>query len=299
MVPGLVHVSFAAGDGTRIGYQDRAAAPGAPVVVLANGLGGTYQAYRHLYAALPGYRVLCWDYRGLYASAAPADVATLTVPHQVGDLVALLDHVGVDQAVVVGWSMGVQVALELWRQAPARVAGLMAINGTSGRPFRTVFGTQLVEQIIPVLLKVVRAQATLAGKVAERVAGSDALVTAMQRLGLLAPTLDLEAFRAVAAGFRTLDWRIYSELLLRLNDHDAEDVLPTIAVPTAIVTGDKDGLTPPATAARLQQAIPGAVLTVIPGGTHYTPMEYPAIVCSALHALLARVPGWQPDPARE
>ena len=75
-------------------------------------------------------------------------------------------------------------------------------------------------------------------------------------------------------------------------------VLPTITVPTSIVTGDRDVLTPPATAEQLHRAIPGSRLCVIRGGTHYTPVEYPAIVTDELVRLLARVPGWQPAPTR-
>lgn len=300
MVPDLEQRTFTARDGTRIGYQlRRGARADAPAIVLANGLGGTFEAFRHVYAAVPGYRVLCWDYRGLYTSACPADPAALTVRHQVEDLVELLDHERIDRAVHVGWSMGVQVNFELMRTHADRVAGLMAVNGTHGRPFRTVYGTQMLERVIPVLLRIMRAQAAIAGKVAGRVAGSDALIRAMQRFGLVSSTLDMDAFRDVAAGFRTVDWRIYSDLLARLNEHDAEDVLASIAVPVSIVTGDKDVLTPPATAEKIRAAIPGARLRVITGGTHYTPVEYPAIVRDELHRLLARVPGWQLDPASE
>ena len=139
MVPGLVQRELTVADGTRIGYQLRPGATAdAPAVVLANGLGGTFAAFRHVYAALPGYRVVCWDYRGLYASGPPADPRANTVAHQVADLVAILDHERVDRAVHVGWSMGVQVNFEYLRRHAARVAGLMVINGTAGRPFRTV-----------------------------------------------------------------------------------------------------------------------------------------------------------------
>lgn len=300
MVPGLEQRHFTARDGTRIGYQVRTGdAADAPAVMLANGLGGTFEAYRHIYAALPDYRVVCWDYRGLYTSAAPRDPGALTVAHQVEDLVELYEHLGIERAVVIGWSMGVQVGLELLRAHAHRVAGFLAINGTSGRPFRTLFGLEFIEKIVPVLLGVMRAQATLVGKAAGKVAGSDALITAMQRFGLVSKALDVAAFRDVAAGFGTLDWKIYGDLLERLNQHDAADVLPTIRVPTAIVTGDKDVLTPPATAEALAAAIVGARLRVIPGGTHYTPVEYPAIIKDELYRLLARVPGWQLGPATE
>jgi pimeloyl-ACP methyl ester carboxylesterase len=115
----------------------------------------------------------------------------------------------------------------------------------------------------------------------------------MQRVGLVSETLDLDVFREVAAGFENIDWRIYSDLLARLDEHDAEEVLTKIAVPFAIVTGDRDLMTPPSTAEEMHRAIAGSRLVVIRGGTHYTPVEYPATLVDELGRLLDRVPGWQ------
>ncbi|MBL9018872.1 MAG: alpha/beta hydrolase [Myxococcales bacterium] len=292
MVPGIEQRHLMARDGTRIGYQVRGPAD-APCVVLANGLGGTFLAFKYLYDALGEYRTICWDYRGLYTSAAPAEATANTVAHQVGDLVEILDAERVDRAVIAGWSMGVQVAFETVRRHPDRVAGLFLVNGTYGRAFRTVMGSRLVGRTIPMLLRLVRAQAALAGFATKRIAGSDALIAAMKRVGLVSQTIDLEIFRAVAAGFQQIDWVIYSDLLSRLDEHDAEEVLATVAVPTTIVTGDRDLMTPPATAERMHRAIAGSRMVVIEGGTHYTPVEYPAILVDELGRLLDRVPGWE------
>jgi pimeloyl-ACP methyl ester carboxylesterase len=261
--------------------------------VLANGLGGTYIAFRYLYEALAGYRVVCWDYRGLYSSSASADPTANTIAHQVGDLIDILDHEGIGDVVLGGWSMGVQVGFETMRHHAARVRGIFAINGTYGRAFRTVMGSRLVGRTIPMLLRLVKAQASLAGRASKLVAGSDGLINAMKRVGLVSASIDMDIFRAVAAGFQNIDWRIYSDLLTRLDEHDAEDVLASIRVPVSIVTGDKDLMTPPATAERIHRAIRGSRLVVVEGGTHYTPVEYPAIVVDELGRFLARVPGWE------
>lgn len=275
-------------DGTRIGYQVRGER-GAPCVVLANGLGGTHVAFRHLYDALDDYHTICWDYRGLYTSGAPADPKANTIAHQVGDLVEILAAEGVDDFAIAGWSMGVQVAFETVKRHPARVTGVFAINGTYGRAFKTVMGSQLVGRTIPTLLRLVRAQAALAGRASKIIAGSDALISAMKRLGLVGQTIDVDIFRQVAAGFQTIDWVIYSDLLARLDEHDAEDVLEKIAVPTTIVTGDKDLMTPPSTAEHIHRRIAGSRLVVIKGGTHYTPVEYPAVLVDELGRWLDKV----------
>lgn len=277
-------------DGTRIGYQVRGEGP---CVVLANGLGGTYVAFRYLYEGLAGYKTICWDYRGLYSSAAPADPLANTIPHQVDDLMDILAQEGVDEFAIAGWSMGVQVAFETIRRHPARVTGLFAINGTYGRAFRTVMGSRLIGRTIPMLLRLVRAQAALAGLATKRIAGSDALIRAMMRVGLVSTTIDVEIFRVVAAGFQEIDWVIYSDLLTRLDEHDAEEVLAQIGVPVTIVTGDRDLMTPPSTAEHIHRAIPQSRMVVIKGGTHYTPVEYPTVLVDELGRWLDRIAGWE------
>jgi pimeloyl-ACP methyl ester carboxylesterase len=277
-------------DGTRIGYQVRGEGP---CVVLANGLGGTYVAFRYLYDALAGYKVICWDYRGLYTSGAPADPRANTIAHEVDDLIAILAQERIGDFVLVGWSMGVQVGFETILRHRDRVKGMLAINGTYGRAFRTVMGSRLVGRIIPMLLRLVKAQAHLAGRATKLVAGSDALIGAMKRVGLVSETIDMEIFRIVAGGFQQIDWAIYSDMLARLDDHDASEVLPTISVPLVIVTVDKDLMTPPATAEYIHRAVRGSRLVVIEGGTHYTPVEYPKVIVDELGRLLDRIPGWE------
>jgi pimeloyl-ACP methyl ester carboxylesterase len=64
-------------------------------------------------------------------------------------------------------------------------------------------------------------------------------------------------------------------------------VLATIDVPVTLVTGDRDLLTPIATARAIQRVVPQTRLRVLHGGTHYTPVEYPNEVCEELARLLA------------
>jgi pimeloyl-ACP methyl ester carboxylesterase len=59
---------------------------------------------------------------------------------------------------------------------------------------------------------------------------------------------------------------------------DATSLLPEIAVPTLVVVGQEDEMTPPATARALTDAIPSAAMTVIPGAGHLAPLEAPTAV---------------------
>jgi len=292
VVPGLEHRTFKSSDGTPIAYQVRGRGP---CVVLTNGLGGTFEAFRHVYSLLgERYRTICWDYRGLYRSGRPADLRTLAVPYHARDVAELLDHERVDQAVFVGWSMGVQVNFELFRHHRARMAGIVAINGTYGTPFRSAMASRLSRHVIPHLLAVMKAQARLVSRLSNvTIARIDTMLPLLIRLGLASEHIDKQAMVDVASDFATLDWALYSDLLRYLGEHDARDLLPSIHVPTLIITGDRDLFTPEFTARKMNRKIAGSRLVVIDGGTHYTPIEYPAVIQREIGAFLDGIQGWE------
>src|SRR5262249_49475715 len=106
-----------------------------PLLCLANGLGGPVSAFRHQIEHFESRcRVLTWDYRGLYGSRGRTPPARVDVAAHAQDLEDVVRSIGDEPAVVLGWSMGVQVALELARTAPARVSALVLVSGAGGRP---------------------------------------------------------------------------------------------------------------------------------------------------------------------
>jgi pimeloyl-ACP methyl ester carboxylesterase len=84
-----------------------------------------------------------------------------------------------------------------------------------------------------------------------------------------------------------LDPELLAEVTASYVEHDAFDVLPTITVPTLIIAGDRDQLTPVATAERMQRAIPVSELVVFPGHSHLVQVEKPAEVHATIAKFLA------------
>jgi len=91
-------------------------------------------------------------------------------------------------------------------------------------------------------------------------------------------TLDEDIFRDLAKEFATLDVRSYMTIFKSLGEHNAKDVLAKISVPVLVISGDRDPFTPKKVAEKMARKIPGAEICVIPGGTHYAPVEYPELV---------------------
>lgn len=283
------HHEFISFDGTRLGYQIMG--EGKQPVVLCNGLGGTAVAWRPLVDSLgDSYRFITWDYRGLFRSDPPKNLSALTIPDHARDLVALLKHLKIKKAVIGGWSMGVQVALEFYRLQPGPIVALVLINGTHGYPFDTALGNPLLKYVLPTVND-------LAKKIVPRVQGHiqplahkiinwEGFVTIITNLGLVHKTINQEIIREVAVEMMGTDLGIYHEILECLSQHDAWDVLPKIQVPTLIITGTEDRITPVSTAEEMADHIPHSQLFVVPKGSHYTLLEFPEEIVLRLGTFL-------------
>ena len=268
-------------DGTPIAYATAGAwkDPAAPTIVLANGLGGTAAAWRHLVAHFAARcRFVTWDYRGLFGSGRPRDPEAFGVARQVDDLFAVLDTLGVTSATLLGWSMGVQVSLEALRRRPALATSLILLNGTFGRPFETLPLGVVAAHLVPRALRLLRRFHGVSARTVRTVGAWPETIGWLKRLGVVGPTLDEDVFAEVVAAFASMDMDAYFRTLHALGEHDALDVLPTIRVPTLIVTGDRDRMTPQRAARRIATLIPGAEVLAIKGGTHYAAIEFPELI---------------------
>lgn len=283
---------FRAGDGTQLAWYDGGRRDG-PALVFLSGLGGGFGVFRPLVERFaPHCRVIGWDYRGLYASTAPRRGGRLGMRHHVEDLLALLDHARVEAPILVGWSMGVQLALELHRTHPELPRALVAIHGTSGRPLDTAFDSPWSARLGPGVLSLLGRLGTRVGGVGPRLARAPGVARGFtwlcRGLDLMSERVDVDAFRDVAEAWTRLDFAIYAETFAQLNEHDASDLLPKIGTPTLLVAGGRDPLTPPHLAFGMASVMPDAELAVVPDATHFGLLETPQMIGDHVARFLRR-----------
>lgn len=270
--------TVASSDGTQIAVHDTGGH--GPPIVLANGLGGPFQAWKHQIDYLRDhYRIVSWDYRGLYGSALPqgAPAPRVDVGAHVDDLERVLEATRIERAPFLGWSMGVQVVLELYERRPELVSHLVLVNGTYGKALDTI-ALPLASRVVPRVVAQARRFSDIGTRVLKRASHWPETVLWLKRLGLAGSTLDEELFRELAIEFGTLDVELYLSILKALGDHDASHVLPSITVPSLVITGDRDAFTPRALAQQMARRIPNGEILVVRGATHYAAIEYPELV---------------------
>lgn len=123
-------IAFADVNGIRMGYYAAGPLSDAPPVVLCHGWPEIAFSWRHQIKALAdaGIRVIAPDQRGFGATERPEAVEDYDLEHLTGDLVGLLDHLGIAKAIFVGHDWGGFVTWQMPLRHIDRVAGVVGIN---------------------------------------------------------------------------------------------------------------------------------------------------------------------------
>jgi pimeloyl-ACP methyl ester carboxylesterase len=285
-VPGVEKLRVTSRDGAELTAY--VAGASGPVLVLASGLGGPFSAWRYQIAHFSKrFRILSWDYRGLFESRLPAAHSPVDVATQAADLDLLLDRIGAERAVVVGWSMGVQVALEYHASFPHRTSHLVLINGTAGRPFASLPlpGTAV---LMPPLLRRVQRFGDTGTALLKRAAEARTGISVLQTLSSLATELAPDVAAELFGEFSRIDLGTYLRTLQALGEHDRHDLLGQVNVPSLVIAGARDRFTPMRLSELMAREIRNAELVVVPKGTHYSATEFPDFVNRHIEAFLAR-----------
>lgn len=248
-LPGGGDEGYVEHDGARIWYAAYGA--GAPVVLLHGGLGhGGNWGHQVPVLMRSGRRVVVIDSRGHGRSTR--DARPFTYELMASDVLAVMDRLGLKKPAIVGWSDGACTGLVLARQTPARVAGVFffACNMDPS-------GTLPFEPT-PVID---RCFARHTRDHAE-----------------LSPTPDSFQEFAEAVG----------QMQRTEPNYSARD-LADIQVPVAIVQSEHDEFIRLEHARYLARSIPGAELVMLPGVSHFAPLQRPQLFNAAVGAFLDKI----------
>ncbi len=239
------------GDGTKIHYQRFGKADGEPLLLI-QGLGadsGSWLLQRFPFGA--SYRCIAPDNRGAGRSDVPDGPYDLEV--MALDLLAVLDAEGIESAHVVGVSMGGILAQVLAVRYPHRVRSLvLSCTACHHHQWRR----DLLEQWADVAREF--GMRAFMGDGLRWIVGSRALRRfwpAMRLFGPVAFDISPKAFVAQIEAILAMDDALRGELV-------------DLDVPTLVIVGSQDVLTPLGDSEELAELIPGAKLAVVHGGAH-------------------------------
>jgi len=225
--------------------------------------------------ASAGYRVVAADLRG--HGQSPLGEGPSTPEAMAQDVLTLADELDLRSFVLGGFSYGGWVAFEVLRQAPARLAGLLLVS-TGAQP-----DTPKERAARPAQAQAVRRDGVNPDGYRDRVLTPETL---RSRPEVWAAAR--EAMASVSAEGRA---RAIEGMALR---RDARPLLPGVKVPTLVIVGAEDPVTPPAEAKEIHRLVPGSFLQEVEGASHLVTLEAPGIVSQAILNWLA-FSGLAPD----
>jgi len=278
-------IDVASHDGTRIRVY--AAGDGPHRWLLPPGLGTPAVCWKALFERFADHMTIAtWDLRGCYGSEMPKDPGALSVRDQAKDGIAVADALGwTDRPLVVGgWSLGVQVSLEMRRLMGDRVAGLVLLNGAFEHVLKTALPVQQADRILEPLLMAMMASRSFIEPPLKWALGHPQAHLALRTLGVTCTSDPF--FATVMREFQKLDFGHLAELTRHANRHTARDVLREIREPTLIVAGTHDTMTPAKVAQEMHRRVQASELLVVKKGTHYTLLEFPDQVWDRVEAFL-------------
>ncbi|MCP4309001.1 MAG: alpha/beta fold hydrolase [bacterium] len=215
-------------------------------------------------------RCIAVDLRGFGRSSA-VDGSPLRMEELANDLAGVLDLVSEERADIIGFSMGGYAALAFAEIYPKRMRTLALVDTRSGadsaegKAGRDAMAQKLVAD----------GRAAIAELMQSGLLGPQASIAAQARLRTMIENCPYETIVGALGGMR--------------DRTDRTEVLATIDVPTAVIVGQDDGVTPPAEAEAMAAAIGDATLTIVAESGHMSPIEQPAAVNDALLELFSRV----------
>lgn len=246
-------------------YVERSGSRGSQSLVFVNSLGSDLRSWADVAHTFPEYDVIRYDKRGHGLSDCPP--APYSIADHAGDLLGLLDALEIDQAILVGISVGGMISMDFSAKHPERVAKLVLLD-----TFPKIGSAEMWNKRINTI----------------REDGIDSIADA-----ILA-----RWFAPSYAEAHPVEYRAYRNMLMRMpvegytgtceaiRDADLTEAARTIQTSTLVLCGEDDQSLPSSLVSGLVDIVPNAQFVEIKDAGHLPPVENTAATSAAIRAFL-------------
>lgn len=269
--------TFRSFDGTRIYYEVRGEGP---PIILNYGIGCLINHWRHQIRDFShSYKVIAYDYRAHHNSQIPENRENLTIDALAQDLKALMDHLQLQKASLWGHSFGAEMLVRHYDLFAEYAHSLVFINGFAQNPLQGMFGSDLTESFFQMFKSgYQKLPETLSFLFKAGVQNPFAIKLSAMAGGFNLKLTSLKDIEIYARGIAAMDLQAFIELFESMLHYDGKPVLPRIDVPTMIIGGKQDSVTPIKHQEELHHLIRGSDLFMVPYGSHCTQLDMPELV---------------------
>ncbi len=225
------------------------------------------------------YQVILLNYRGHHQSPIPEHRDNLNLDACVMDIKAVIDHLGIKKASFVGHSWGSQLLVRLFDLHPEFFDNFISINGFVSNPLVGMFGSNLPAAGFELLKQAYQQVPETANWLWQKIAYNPLAIKFTQMAGGFNPKLtkvkDIEVY---LKGVASINIEVFIKLFEAMMNYDGRPVLEKISVPTLLISGEQDFVTPLKYQEEMNRKIKSSQLTRVPFGSHCTMLDMPEFV---------------------
>jgi pimeloyl-ACP methyl ester carboxylesterase len=264
-------------DGTPIYYEVRGDGP--PLFLCYGIVCTTNHWINQIKYFSKNFQVIVFDYRGHHMSAIPTNRDNFSIDAFAQDVKYLADHLGVKKASYVGHSFGAQVLIRTYDMFPEIFHNLIFINGFATNPIKGMFGLDVATSMFNIAKQGFEQLPETISYLWKMAVTNPITMRVSAMLGGF--NISLTSFKEIeiyTRGVAGIEMDVFLRAFEHMMNYDGTPVLERIEVPTLIIAGNKDNVTPLSFQRNMHNKIKGSELLIVPYGSHCTQLDMPDFV---------------------
>jgi non-heme chloroperoxidase len=234
--------------------------------------------YQLEYFEKNGYQVLIHDYRGHFNSSGIQDIKKITFQQLASDIQELCHYLGIQRSIFIGHSMGVNVTLQVAKDFPELVQGMVLISGTFLPVNDIMFDSNIMDFLTPICLKALEKYPQVL-KTLWSTSGLNPLIKSIiHNTGFNAKQVSSDFIEIYLNRVGQLGPELFFQLFTEMMKQNITARLTVMNQPALIIGGLKDNVIPNYLQRTLASLMPAAQTYFLPGGSHVPQADFPDLI---------------------
>lgn len=235
-----------------------------------------------------GYQILIHDYRGHFQSTGRHDVKKITFPQMAKDIKDLCDFLGIDKAYMLGHSMGVNITLQIAKDYPALVQGMVLISGTFMAVNDIMFDSNVMEFITPFCVAGLEKYPSIVNKIWTASGMNPIVRNIIHSTGFNKAKVSKEFIEIYLNRVGQLGPELFFQLFNEMTKQNISSSLERMEIPALIIGGQKDNVIPNHLQRTLASLLPQSETYFLTSGSHVPQADFPELLNERMDLFLTK-----------
>jgi non-heme chloroperoxidase len=236
-----------------------------------------------------GYQILMHDYRGHFQSSGKQNIKKITFPQMAKDLHQMCEFLGIKKAFFLGHSMGVNVTLQMAKEYPDLVQGMILISGTFMPVTDVMFDTNLMEFVAPVLQAGLKKYPEFVNKIWSSSGMNPLVKTIIHNTGFNRPKVSKEFIEIYLNRVGQLGPEIFFQLFNEMTKQNITSSIERMQMPALVIGGEKDNVIPNHLQRTLASLLPQSETYFFVNGSHVPQADFPEMINERMDLFINQV----------